>query len=201
MRNTGDADVDDVFRLMSAEWVTALSSLATFVVVGASAIAALIQLRHMRNVNQLAVLNDVRHTMESAEFREAVKFVMFELPKRVDDAIFRQALLSRATPEWEKLMLVGNFFDQAGVFVKHRMVDRDLACDVWYGPVTRSWNALAPVIASQRARLGYRLWEDFEYLVVLCKRFRERYPLGTFPKNMQPLALPEPWPEVAAGQK
>lgn len=182
---------------MSAEWVTALSSLATFVVVGASAVAALIQLRHMRNVNQLAVLNDVRHTMESPEFREALRFVVHETPKLQDNAAFRKAISSIGTPEWEKIGLVGNFFDQAGVFVKHGMVDRDLACDVWNLPVTRSWDALAPVIASKRATLGYRVWEDFEYLVILCRRFRARYPTGTFPKNMPPLVLPEPWPDSA----
>ena len=182
---------------MSAEWVTALSSLATFIVVGASAVAALIQLRHMRNVNQLAVLNDVRHTMESTEFREALRFVVHETPKLRDNVALRQAVLTIGTPESEKITRVGNFFDQAGVFVKHGMVDRDLACDVWYGPVTRSWDALEPFLATKRASLGYRLWEDFEYLVILCRRFRARYPLGTFPKNMSPLPLPEPWPDNA----
>lgn len=73
------------------------------------------------------------------------------------------------------------------------MVDATLACDMWYGYVVWSWDALAPVIATKRALLGYPLWEDFEYLTILCKQFREKYPEGTFPKNMNRLPLPEPW--------
>ena len=49
---------------MSAEWLTALSALATFVVIAASAIAAAVQLSHMRHANQLIVLNEVRREPE-----------------------------------------------------------------------------------------------------------------------------------------
>ena len=43
---------------MSAEWFTAIGTLGTFVVITVSAIAALMQLRHMRGSNQIIALNE-----------------------------------------------------------------------------------------------------------------------------------------------
>jgi hypothetical protein len=77
------------------------------------------------------------------------------------------------------------------------MVDAQLACDWWYAPVVPCWDALAPLISSRRAMLGYRQWEDFEYLALQCKRFRTNHPLGTYPKGEEALPLPDPWPEAA----
>jgi hypothetical protein len=86
---------------VTAEWVAALSSLATFVVIAASALAALAQLRHMRNANQIQVFNDVRQTLESPEYEAAVRFILFEVPKRIDDPAFRAAALQSESPESE----------------------------------------------------------------------------------------------------
>lgn len=187
---------------MSAEWLTALSTLATFVVIAASAIAAAVQLRHMRHANQLIVLNEVRREIQSADFRSALDFVIHEFGARAQDAAFRDALLHQvpphAIPEWYQIRDVGNYFDGvAAQMVKHGMVDRELACDWWYSAVVRSWDALAPYVASRRRLLGYPLWEDFEYLVLLCRRFRVNHPAGTYPPGEERLPLPEPWPEAS----
>lgn len=179
---------------MSAEWVTAIATAGTFLVIAASAAAAVMQLRHVRNSNQIAAFNEIRHELESAEFRRAYHFVRYEMPERLDDPSFRRTLLDNESAEWQMIAALGNFLDgTAAQFVKHGMVDATLACDMWYGHVVRSWDALAPVIATKRAALGYPLWEDFEYLTILCKQFREKYPEGTFPKNMKRLPLPAPW--------
>lgn len=181
---------------MSAEWVTAISSFATFVVIAATAIAAVLQLRHVRNSNQIAAFNDVRQTIESDDFRRALHFILSEMPARIGDPAFRRRLLDPETDEWQTVATVGNFLDgHAAQFVKHGMVDATLACDLWYAQVVWSWDALEELIATKRAKLGYPMWEDFEYLTIRCKEFRKRYPTGTFPRNMTRLQLPAPWPE------
>jgi Domain of unknown function (DUF4760) len=181
---------------VSPDWITAISSFATFVVIAASALAAVMQLRHMRSGNQIAVMNEVRHRMEDSEFVQTMRFIRHELPQRYGDAAFRKELLSSTSPESLRINEVANFFDLTGSFVKHRMVDPDLACDVWYVPIVPCWDALAPLISSRRAALGYRQWEDFEYFALLCKRFRKKHPSGTYPKGLEALPLPEPWPEA-----
>ncbi|HKU66155.1 MAG TPA: hypothetical protein VJP85_00075 [Candidatus Baltobacteraceae bacterium] len=183
---------------MSAEWVTAIATAGTFFVIAASASAALVQLRHMRTSNQVLIMNELRNKMDSAEFKRAVRFIRYELPDRMrSDSEFRRTLLANTGPEAEMIADVGEFFDfEASQLVKHNMVDARLACDWLYSPVVPCWDALAPLISSRRAMLGYSVWEDFEYLALLCKRFRQRYPEGTYPRGTERLPLPAPWPEA-----
>ena len=65
---------------MSAEWVTAMATLGTFVVITASAIAALLQLRHTRGSNQILALTECRERLESDEFQNARRFVSQNYP-------------------------------------------------------------------------------------------------------------------------
>ena len=177
--------------------MAAIASVATFVVIGATAIVALIQLRHMRNSNQIAVFTEIRHKMEASDFQEALRFIRDDLPQKLNDAAFRVRLLDRNSREGELVVDIGNFFDSAvAPLVKHGMVDRDLACDLLYSPVVVCWDALASFIASSRVVVGYRMWEDFEYLALLCKDFRSRFPHGTYPRGVAALPLPESWPEA-----
>jgi Domain of unknown function (DUF4760) len=183
---------------MTPEWVAAVASVATFVVITATAIVTLIQVRHMRNGNQITVFTEIQHRMDTPAFQDAIRFVRYEVPQRVNDPAFRLRLLDRNASEGSVVVDVGNFLDSAiAPLVKHGMVDRDLACDLFYYPVVMCWDTLAPFIASQRAMLGYRMWEDFEYLALLCKDFRVRFPHGTYPRGARALPLPEPWPEIA----
>ena len=50
---------------MSTELVNTFATLGTFVVIAATAIAAIVQLRHMRGSNQIVALNELREA-ESA---------------------------------------------------------------------------------------------------------------------------------------
>ena len=183
---------------MTPEWVAAISSLATFAVIGASALAALVQLRHLRNSNQIAVFTEIRHQMDTSEFQDALRFIRYEIPKKLNDPAFRMQLLDANSHEGRVIRNVGNFIDGAiAPLVKHRIVDRDLACDLFYHPVVLCWDTLAPFISTNRAKLGIRMWEDFEYLTLLCKDFRKRFPRGTYPPGAPALSLPEPWPETS----
>jgi hypothetical protein len=163
---------------MSAEWVTAIASAGTFVVIAASAIAALIQLRHMRGGNQIVALTECRETLESPEFRDAQRFVSFELPKRLqsDDECRKVARLP-FSDEYQAIGTVANFFESMGLFVKMGIIDRHIACDFWSEVVLRNWKALAPVAAYVRSELGQEaLWENFEYMAVLSERYQRDHP-------------------------
>lgn len=180
---------------MSPEWLTAIGTLGTFVVIAASAAAALFQLRHMRGSNQILALTEVRETIESTTFQAAELFIS-DLTKRFDEPAVREALLAPFIPlEFQPVRYVANFFETFGAFVKNGIIDETLACDLWGGVVIRNWDALRPVIATRRAvRDAPALWENFEYLTVISKKFTDAHPAGRFPKNVGRLPLPEPWP-------
>ncbi|HZZ01119.1 MAG TPA: DUF4760 domain-containing protein [Candidatus Baltobacteraceae bacterium] len=170
---------------MSPEWLTAIGTLGTFVVIAASAIAALIQLRHMRGSNQIVALTECRETLESPAFQEAQRFVSYDLPERLTDS---KEILRIAKPqsqfegEYKAIDTVANFFENMGVFVKNRIIDDRLATDTWAFVILRNWNALLPVITFVREDLGSPgLWENFEYLAKLSERYVQKYPRGTYP--------------------
>ena len=174
---------------MSAEWVTAIASAGTFVVIAASAIAALLQLRHTRGSNQIIALTECRETLESPDFREAQRFVSYELPKRLADPQERLRIAqpqSQFEGEYQAIDTVANFFESMGTFVKNKIIDADLACDLWSYVVMRNWNALLPIITYVRKDLDAQsLWENFEYLALISTIWLRRYPNGTYPHRLK----------------
>lgn len=175
---------------MSAEWVTAIATAGTFVVIAASAIAALLQLRHMRGSNQIIALNECRETLESPEFREAQKFVSYVLPERLTDPEeCKKVAQLPFVGEYEAVGTVANFFESMGLFVKSGIIDRRIACDFWAFIVLRNWNALLPVTTYVRETLDApALWENFEFMAAISHDYSERYPNGDWPASVQHMA-------------
>jgi Domain of unknown function (DUF4760) len=169
---------------VSAEWVTAIATAGTFVVIAASAAAALVQLRHMRGSNQIVALTECRETLESPEFREAQRFVSYELPKRLNDpAECRKAAQLPFSGEYEAIGTVANFFESMGLFVKTGIIDKHIACDFWSFVVLRNWNALLPITSYVRDKIAQpALWENFEYMAALSEAYQRdhetSYPAG-----------------------
>lgn len=185
---------------MSADWLTAIATAGTFVVIALSALAALLQLRHIRGSNQIAVFIEVRERIESPEFEAASIFCRIELPKRLAaNPQLRKALLSpQESEEATNIRKVANFFESLGAFVKRGVIDRDLACDVWGSVVLRNWTSLEPIITSRRAaHQNDRLLENFEYLAALSQQWIQTHPQGTYPVNVPRMERSAPWPEAA----
>jgi len=177
---------------MSLELVNTFATLGTLVVIAATAAAGLIQLRHMRGSNQIVALTECRETLESPAFREAQRFVSFDLPNRLKE---REEVLRIAQPqsqfqdEYQAIDTVANFFENLGVFVKNGIIDARLACDTWAHVVLRNWNALLPIISFVREDLDApAIWENFEYLAAIASSFVSQHPTGTYPKGMPRMA-------------
>ena len=58
---------------MSLELWNTIGTVGTFVVIATTAIAAIVQLRHMRSSDQIAALNELRETIESEHYQAAVR--------------------------------------------------------------------------------------------------------------------------------
>jgi hypothetical protein len=169
---------------MSADWVIAIGTLGTFLVITASAAAALIQLRHMRGGNQVAALTEFRETTESDRFKTAQTFVSFELPKRLKDPVERvRATAVPFSGEYAAISTVANVFESLGGLIKNGVIDRDVACDVFSYIVIRNWDAMLPLTTHLRATVDRAIWENFEYLTLLSKRFLATHPAGTYPRG------------------
>lgn len=175
---------------MPAEWVTAIATVFTALVIGASALAALLQIRHMRTGNQISAYNECRETMEGSEFREALAFIRNELPQRLADASTVSAITaSSLRNEYAGIRLVANLFESMGLFVRTGMMDERIACELWSGIVLDAWNNLRPLTAALRKRHGPGIWTNFEYMTVLSEEFIQQFPDGGYPRGARRMPL------------
>jgi Domain of unknown function (DUF4760) len=184
---------------MSLEAWSTVASLGTFVVIGATAIAALVQLRHMRSSNQIAAATEMRETLESESFGRALRFVAEQVPKLVADPTERNKLGSLIIPpEFDAVRSVGNFFEVTGALVKLGIVDRALVCDLWDGVVFKSWKQLEPITMIRREVSEPGLWANFEYLAVICEESLTKTQGDHYPRGMRRMTIDDRSLEAAA---
>ncbi len=171
---------------MTPEWISAIASLVTMVVIAASAIAALLQLRHMRGSNQIELIANWTEAIEGENFQRAVGFVMRELPALLSDTQrLRTFSWTPIPPELQPVRTVANHFESVGSFVRRGIIEADVACDLWAYLVVHLWEGTLPVLTFVRHADGSdAIWENFEYLAVLSKRWLDKHPNGTFPPEI-----------------
>jgi hypothetical protein len=177
---------------LTAEDVTALASAGALLVISATAIAAFIQLRHMGTSNQLMVLNGFREAFESPTMATA-RNALPEVLERLSDPESRRELMVTTNPQWVRPVLpLMRLLETLGTYANRNIVSKDLVCDMWAPVVVAIWNGCAPLIAVMRRRAGPTLFENWEMLAVLSRRWldegREAYP-----KHLPRMDLCDPW--------
>ena len=186
---------------MSLEVLSTAAAIGTFLVIAATAVAALIQLRHMRSGNEIVAVTEFRETYESAHFNDA-RQRLEEIIDQIDDPRVRSDLMKIPLPaEYQAIRIVANLFETLGAFVKYGIIDENIACDLWGQVVVNMWKRMLPVTAIRRRALGKSLWENYEYLTVLAQDFGARHSGSTYPSSARHLPVTDPWLEedMAAG--
>jgi len=169
--------------MITPDWLTALSTAGTFVVIAASAVAALLQLRHMRSGNQIQAYNECRESMERPEFREALEFIFTELPSLFEDPELVHKIKAGMPGKLGGVRHVGNLFESMGLFVARGIMDKDIACELWSGVALRSWNALAPMIELVRQEVDPGVWLYFEYMASISRDYSDSPFDANFPRS------------------
>jgi hypothetical protein len=177
---------------MTAEWLTAIGTIGTFVVIAASAAAALMQIRHMRSGNAISLLTAYNNEFDTQDFQLAFAYVRTELPQRIkDDTVMNE--LAAAPPfigEYAAIRTIANFFEDMGAFVLTGLLDERIVCTLYSENVTSAWKSIAPVTALLRTKLDSpSIWENFEYLAMRATAFMQRYPNGTYPGSLARMPL------------
>lgn len=183
---------------MSPEWLTAIGTIGTFVVIAASAVAALLQLKHMRATNQLSAITELFEVFESPAFQDARRFVNRQLPEMLEDPENRKLALERPIPaKFEQARMIFGFFENVGTLVKRGIIDADLLMDLWSQIIVNSWGRLSSWALSSRAAANNpALYENFEYLAVIAQRWMDTHPAGTYPKGLPRSHSGIVWPEA-----
>lgn len=180
---------------MKPELITAIATLATVVVIGASAIAALIQLRHMRASNELEAVLALQREFRSPELQAALEYVQQQLPSRLDEEGYRAELAAVGYVGIERHpeLLVCNWFTQMGTFLKRGLIGEPTLMDLYARLVRHYWTILAPAIAIMRRHRGEGQYSDFEFLALRAGAWLAHYSEGAFPARVARPELPDPW--------
>jgi hypothetical protein len=164
--------------------ISAVSAFATMLVIAPSAIAALVQLNHLRRSNQLSGLISVLELFQDAHFHELIDFTRSELPGKLADAAFRAGLRKvpvdrRGHPE----LHVAEMHEEIGSYVRSGLVDENLFLQGrWYN-VILYWSLLRPCIEIVRGNRPHT-FENFELLAARAIAWRARHPLGNYPASV-----------------
>jgi hypothetical protein len=184
---------------MSLELLNTVATCGTFVVIAATAIAAMIQLRHARSSNQIAALNELSERQQNPEYVRALHFVYSDLPSAMGDPAFRYQLAHRwaRTAQYNdkisKTEAIGDWYERLGLLARSGLVDRQLLVETYSALVTDAWNALAEVTAIMREHYGRSLWENFEYITVLSQDWEAKHRDGVYPRGLRRIETPNSW--------
>ena len=162
---------------MSYELLSAVASLGTFVVIAATAIAAIVQLRHIRASNQLNIVLGYLNQVENKEMQQRLAFVRNELAKKMEDPAFRAGLEAPPIDRIEHPeMYVMDYYDNLGRVMSMKLVDDNVILGGEAFRVVAFWKLLEPTIGVIRRYRPDRshygdFFIDFEYLVSRARQY------------------------------
>ena len=174
---------------MTLEFWIAFGTVGTFVVIAASAIAAFVQLRHIRRGNQLPGLLSVLELFQQPQIHELVNFVRQDLTSRMQDPEFRASLSKvpidrRQHPELHLCEL----YEEIGSYLRSGLIDEELFLRAHWYNVGLYWQLLAPTIAIARQPRPY-IFENFEYLATRADAWKNAHPQGNYPADMRRMTI------------
>jgi len=177
------------------EWLNAIASIITLFIIAASAVAAVIGLRHAEANNGLKALLLIEQEFRSQAVQEALRYVQADLPERLEHAPYRGELveLGFIDPIGHPEVTACNWFDEMGSVVKNRMVGEDPFMDLFGRMLGHYWTLLSPAIALMRRRRGQSQYHNFEYVAIRARAWTVKHPNGIFPRGTARTALRDPW--------
>jgi len=189
---------------MSLELLNTLGTLTTAAIIAATAIAALVQLRHLRAGNLITALLTIENEMDNQDFRNAESLVRDELPTLLQGRDFcrycieyaRRAAVAESDDRYARVrqaaVLIANTFENLGALVKRGIFDQSLFLDIYSDIVVGFWNDLEGFTAIRRAATGFDgIYENFEYIAAISQRYLGAHP-SAYPSNMKRLTVSLP---------
>ncbi len=158
-----------------ANTVAAVSSLATLLIISVTAIAAVLQLRHNRNANDIVVYLRLIDQMVSPVMLEGRKNLSAVAARIREDPEFLARL---EDPEFttEEFVSVGallRFLEHISVLVTRGGVAEELVLAEYADTFLDMWTQMRPAILRRRLAFGPYTGRAFEHLAMRSKRYIE----------------------------
>jgi hypothetical protein len=181
---------------MTPEWLTAIGTIGTCFVIGATAVAALIQVNHMRAGNRLDAFLALDEHFRDPDLQAALVYVQSELRRNLDHSTYREELSHRGfiDPQSHPELLLCNWFNKMGILVRHEVVGEDVFMDMFARLISYYWELLSPAIVLMRRTRGSGEYHSFEYIACRAQDWLALKGCGQFPKGVARQKLHDPWP-------
>jgi hypothetical protein len=181
---------------MNWDELSAISTFVTMIVIAASAIAAVFQLRHMRAGNAINAFLGLMDKWASPQAREISNYVFSgAVQQKLQDPDYRREVFSSPIvnrlvhPEFQYL----DFWESIGMFVKLGYFAEDAVMESGGPTAIKAWQVLMPVVAIVRAARGPTIFDNFEYLVSRAMLWESKHPEGLFPHKTPHLPVVGPF--------
>jgi hypothetical protein len=180
---------------MTLEFITALSNVATLVILLGGSIAAFVQLRHVRTGNELQAVLEAERRFAEPELQSALLYVQDALPAKLAQPAYRTELAARGyvDPRAHPEMAVCNWFNDMGAMVAGGVLNEEVFFDSFGRLVEYYWRLLSPTIALLRRERGVGQYASFEFLAFRAQRWRERNRGGSYPAGLPRMLVLDPW--------
>jgi hypothetical protein len=170
---------------MRIELLSLAISGLTFIVIAVTAVAATVQLRHMRANNELSALMTLLDDWKGDDLQGWFRFVRIELPERLRDPSFlddlRRPAVDRAVhPE----LNMCDFWEQVGTYVRFGLITKEPLLSIAGYTVKNIYESVQPCIEAIRESEGDSLYENFELLAALGALYQHRYRDGRYPSDV-----------------
>ncbi len=184
--------------VMSSEALQTFATLLTPAIIGATAIAALIQLRHIRASNELTAFNEAMELWYSPAVQAGFKFIQRDLKEKMEDPQFRRELDTSGVVDHSTHpdLNVCDFFDNVGAMISLGMLREDVILHPAGQLIDNLWTTLSPTIAIMRRKRGLQMYVSLEYLANRAKVWQIRYPQGFQKHAWDRLPNPDIWFEA-----
>jgi len=168
---------------MSLELWSTIATIGTFLVIAATAVAAFVQLRHIRLSNQLSGLQSTLDMLLDPGVRELLNYTRHDLADLMKDEKFRAGL--RTVPvdrrEHPELFLC-DMYNHVGSLVRSGLIDERVYLQMeWYN-INLYWRLLSDVIAQTRTH-SHHVFENFEWLASRAQCWQRAHPDGDYPAD------------------
>ena len=174
--------------MMSLELWTTVAAVGTFIVVAASSIAALIQLRHLRDGNQLQGVLRVLDLLQDPANRELLNFVRRDLAVQMQDDSFVKSLHDNPIDRIKhRELYVCQLYEHIGSYVRSGLIAERAFMQVDWYDVLLYWGLLEPTIRLSREAPYPRpyVFENFEWLAAKAQQWADQHPTGNYPKDLR----------------
>ena len=176
---------------MTLELWNTIAAWLTLIVIAATAIAAVFQLRHMRAGNDLQGLLKVLEMAYEPAVQDAFDYLTSVYPQKMTDPAYLKELeMDPVDSHVHKELIACEYYERLGSYVKNGLISADFYLDC--SSPQMYWEILAPIVAILRKQRGCSAYENFEYLVVLERQWNARHPDGNYPKGVPRITIPDP---------